>query len=69
MTLNVSATNFKGDQNFSRAYMSYDINIIDLTLFKINIMASPFLLLNYFVGRKYRCETTKHKTVPNSYCT
>ena len=29
-------------------------------------MASPFLLLNYFVGRKYRCETTKHKT--KSYC-
>ena len=31
-------------------------------------MASSFLLLNYFVGRKYRCETTKHKTVPKSYC-
>ena len=30
------------------------MNIINLTLFKINIMASPFLLLNYFVGRKYR---------------
>ena len=42
------------------------MNIIDLTLFKINIMASPFLLLNYFVGRKYRCETTKHKTVYQS---
>ena len=25
-------------------------------------MTSPFLLLNYFVGRKDRCETTKHKT-------
>ena len=29
------------------------MNIIDITLFKINISASPFLLLNYFVGRKY----------------
>ena len=38
------------------------MNIFDLKLFKINIMASPFLLLNYFVERKYRCETTKHKT-------
>ena len=35
------------------------MNIIDLTLFKVNIMASPFLLLNYFVGRKDPCETTK----------
>ena len=25
------------------------MNIIDLTLFKIKIMASPFLLLNYFM--------------------
>ena len=25
-------------------------------------MTSPFLLLNYFVGRKDRCETTKDKT-------
>ena len=32
-------------------------------------MESPFLLLNYFVGRKYRCETTKHKTVSKTYCT
>ena len=23
--------------------------------------------MNYFVGRKGRCETTKHKTVPKSY--
>ena len=45
------------------------MNIIDLTLLKINIMASPFLLLNYVVGRKYCCETTKHTTVPKSYCT
>ena len=30
------------------------MNIIDLTSFKINITASPFLLLNNFVGRKYR---------------
>ena len=45
------------------------MNIIDLTLFKVNIMASPFLLLNYFVGRKDPCETTKHKTVPKSYYT
>ena len=29
------------------------MNIIDLTLFKINISALPFLLLNYFVGRRY----------------
>ena len=37
------------------------MNIIDLTLFKINIVASPFLLLNYVVGKKYRCGTTKPK--------
>ena len=48
MRLNVSATNFKGDQNFSRAYnMTYDI--IELTLFIIYIMTSPFLLLNYII--------------------
>ena len=35
------------------------MNIINLKLFKINITASPFLLLNYFFGKKYRRETTK----------
>ena len=45
------------------------MNIIDLILFKINIVASLFLLLNYSVRKKYRCETTKHKAVPESYRT
>ena len=45
------------------------MNIIELTLLIINIMTSPFLLLNFFVGRKDRHETTKQKTVPKSYCT
>ena len=39
------------------------MNIIELTMFIINIMTSPFLLPNYFVGRKDRCENTKHKTI------
>ena len=33
------------------------------------MMTSPSLLLNYFVGRKDRCETTEHKAVPKSYRT
>ena len=45
------------------------MNIIDLTSFIINKMTQPFLLMDYFVGRKDRCETTKHKTLPKSYCT
>ena len=36
MRLNVSATNFKEDQNFSRAYNG--INIIELTLFMIKLL-------------------------------
>ena len=45
------------------------MNIIEITLLIVNIMTSPFQLLNYFVGRKSRYKTTKNKIVPKSYCT
>ena len=40
-------------------YTLLNIEYTLLSLFIINIMTSPFLLLNYIVGSKDRCETTK----------